>query len=239
MTLIDLRREVDLNGFTLIIPSVSVANVPQLAIDLLIMNYDFKKVGMIWHPALMPLVGADPFNENSEDISTACELFVNESLKIATLQHRTSFHYKMLAVFLQDLKADIMKHKITRVIVLASGFDHELHKIDKGKLFYIDSTGNDTILEQIGVKAQPAVDDKYSLPGGGFCIQTYEFLKSVAHCTILIRYVSEGVNTSDAISMISILSKYLPTLDELNPDNIKVPHSWGCIFGSPPPIGMF
>lgn len=235
MKLIELSRDVDISRYTLIIPSVSVGNVPQFTVDLLIKNYNFEKVGMIWHAAIIPLVGADPYNENSDEICTACELFVNENLKIAALQIRTSFQYKMLSVFLEDLKADIIKHKINRIVLVSSAFDYELHKIDRGKYFYIDNTGSGLKLEQIGFK----LHDKHIVPGGGYCTQVYEAFKEIAHCTVLIKYVSEGNNTNDAVSMMMILSQYISNLKELNINDIKVPHSWGSVFGSPPPMGMF
>ncbi|XP_045464894.1 proteasome assembly chaperone 2-like [Harmonia axyridis] len=239
MTMIKLNKDVDLSDFTLIIPSVSVGNVPQLTIDLLISNYKFEKIGLIWHESVIPLVAPDPFDEKSDDICTACELYANRSLKIVTLQNRTSFHYKLLSVFIQDLKNDIIKHKFNRVVCLASAFDHELHKIDKGKLFYIDSLGSDSVLEQIGFQPQQPVNDKYIVQGGGYCTQLYEALRNRTRCTVLIKYVAEGNNTADSISMLALLSQYIPSLKQLPSGNIEIPHSWSSVFGPPPPTGMY
>ena len=55
-------------------PALSVAQVGQLAIDLLIMNIKtMKRVGRINHDAILPMFGADPYQEDSEDVCTACD----------------------------------------------------------------------------------------------------------------------------------------------------------------------
>ena len=42
-------------------PAISVGNVGQLAIDLLIYNLDLKRVGYLYDSSILPLVGNDPF----------------------------------------------------------------------------------------------------------------------------------------------------------------------------------
>jgi proteasome assembly chaperone 2 len=42
-------------------PAISIGNVGQLAIDLLIYNLDFKRVGYLYDSSILPLVGNDPF----------------------------------------------------------------------------------------------------------------------------------------------------------------------------------
>ncbi|KAK9882287.1 hypothetical protein WA026_020397 [Henosepilachna vigintioctopunctata] len=239
MTVLRLLQDIDLNGFTLIIPSVSVGNVPQLTVDLLIYNADFRKAGIIYHPAIMPSVGADPFDESSTDICTACELYVNKSLKLAVIQLRSALEFKLVTKFFTDLKEDIVNHKIANIIVLSAGFDYELHSIEKGKFFYVDSQGHNKNLEQIGFAAIEPMYGKYTIHGGGFSIKLFEFMKDICQCVILVKYVSEGDNRPDAVSVLQVLYKYIESLQHIPLRDVKFPFSWEHVFGGPPPTGLY
>ncbi|KAL3284395.1 hypothetical protein HHI36_018557 [Cryptolaemus montrouzieri] len=239
MTMFKWIKHVNLNGFTLIIPSISVGNVPQLTVDLLISNFNFQKTGIIWHPAIVCSVGADPFNETSEDICTACELYTNESLQLAVIQLRTTLEFRLVTKFFDDLKTEILEHKIANIIILSSGYDYELHLIDRGKYFYIDSQGTKKELEQNGVIPIEPDNGKYTVHGGGYSVTLFEFLKGVCHCTLLVKYVSEGDNRPDAISVMQVLYKFIEGLKNASIDNVIYPYSWAYVFGGPPPIGMY
>ena len=57
-------------------PVVSVGNVAQLALDLIISTLDMERFGYLYHEALVPVVGNDPFedtNKMSCKISSCCE----------------------------------------------------------------------------------------------------------------------------------------------------------------------
>ena len=45
-------------------PAVSIGNVGQLTIDLLIYNLDLKRVGYLYDSSILPLVGNDPFTSS-------------------------------------------------------------------------------------------------------------------------------------------------------------------------------
>jgi proteasome assembly chaperone 2 len=54
-------------------PSVSVGNAGQLAVDLLITKVKPRKVGLIWHSAIMPMVGGDPYSFGETALTTSAE----------------------------------------------------------------------------------------------------------------------------------------------------------------------
>ena len=56
-------------------PSVCVGNVGQLATDLVLASAAApRRVSAVSHPALLPVVGADPIDETDNDrLMTACE----------------------------------------------------------------------------------------------------------------------------------------------------------------------
>lgn len=233
--LISFIEPFDFTGYTLVIPSVSVGNVGQLAVDLLITTFNLKKVATIWHPGIIPLAAGNPYQEDDEPC-TACELYGNKKLNIGVIQLRSSVEFKLALDFFDLLKTDIQNLKFSNVVILTSKFAYELHNIESSHFFYI--TNSDTKFENLNVLPMVLNEmGKYTANGCGFAIKLFEILQPMIKCTIFIKYVSEGDNRPDAIAMVNIIKK---VLNIPNDDfNIKMPISWNHVFGNPPPVGIF
>ena len=54
---------------------MSVGNVGQLAVDILLATLNPEKVADIKHDAILPVVGSDPLDTKSHRLTTACEIF--------------------------------------------------------------------------------------------------------------------------------------------------------------------
>lgn len=54
-------------------PAVSVGNIGQLAVDLLINSLKPVKLAKLDHPVFVPVNGSDPYDENEKDLTTAAE----------------------------------------------------------------------------------------------------------------------------------------------------------------------
>lgn len=54
-------------------PAVSVGNAGQLAVDLLITKIKPQKCGLIWHSAVLPMVGGDPYSSSQAALTTSAE----------------------------------------------------------------------------------------------------------------------------------------------------------------------
>ncbi|XP_070370629.1 proteasome assembly chaperone 2 [Equus asinus] len=66
----------DLAAYTLLMPAVSVGNVGQLAVDLIISTLNMCKIGYFYTDCLVPMVGNNPYataEENSAELSTNAE----------------------------------------------------------------------------------------------------------------------------------------------------------------------
>ncbi|RZC42711.1 calcineurin-binding protein cabin-1, partial [Asbolus verrucosus] len=204
--LIDFKQKIELEGFTLLLPTVSVGNVPQLAIDLLITSLDFKKVATIWHPAVVSSVGADPYEVDGPDICTACELYVKENLKLALIQLRSTINRRLATRFFADLKTSLLQYRFKNVIILTSSFDYEMHVISSNKFYYISNREIGEVMKGIDVKPKEAeFNGKYLVHGSGFAVKMYESLEESLECVMLIKYVSEGDNRPDAITTLETL----------------------------------
>ena len=66
--------ETDWSEYSFIFPSVSIGNIGQLATDLLISSLsNTQKAGYLITELVQPIVGHDPFVQNSGDLSLSCE----------------------------------------------------------------------------------------------------------------------------------------------------------------------
>lgn len=230
----NFREELNLQGYNFILPSVSVGNVPQLTIDLVITTFNLEKLSSVWHPAIVPCVGRDPYFD-TEEISMACELFFSRNLKMIVMQLRSTFEPQHMQSFFEELKKELENFKLNKIIILTSIFDYELHEIENDRFFYVHEDNKSS--EEFNMqKLQKDVSGTYFLNGGGFALKLYKCLDNMK-CFIIGKYVSEGDNRSDASSL---LLKVLPLVG-INGDISKFvyPSSWKYVFGGPPPPGLY
>ena len=71
-------RENEFDGFTLIMPAISIGNIGQLALDVLLASLKAQRVTSCHHPFIIPLVGSNPLNNKSTELTTACEIYQSE-----------------------------------------------------------------------------------------------------------------------------------------------------------------
>ncbi|XP_025060513.1 proteasome assembly chaperone 2 isoform X2 [Alligator sinensis] len=125
----------DFKGFTLLMPSVSVGNVGQLVIDLVISTLDMPKVGYFYTDCLVPMVGNNPYataEENSTELSINAEVYSLPSKKLVVLQIRSPFIKNKYRSFCQTVLSWVKSSKCARVILLSSSHayqrdDQQLH----------------------------------------------------------------------------------------------------------------
>lgn len=71
---IKINTENDWSEYTFVFASVSVGNIGQLAVDLLISSLsNTQKCGYFISNLVQPIVGHNAFVQNSSDISLSCE----------------------------------------------------------------------------------------------------------------------------------------------------------------------
>ncbi|KAB1258427.1 Proteasome assembly chaperone 2 [Camelus dromedarius] len=132
----------DLAGCTLLMPAVSVGNVGQLAIDLIISTLNMCKIGYFYTDCLVPMVGNNPYataEENSTELSTNAEVYALPSRKLVALQLRSIFikifflccrwytKYKSKP-FCEKLLSWVKSSGCAKVVVLSSS--HSYHRND-------------------------------------------------------------------------------------------------------------
>ena len=127
-----------LEGYTLLLPCVSVGNVPQLALDLLVNTAALPRAGWIKDDHLLPVVGGDAFDHahQSGTLHCAAEVFVSEEDKLLVLQIRSPGAKGKGKRFVERLIHWIKQCKFELVILLTSSHAHERRDIQlSGSLF--------------------------------------------------------------------------------------------------------
>lgn len=104
----------DSEGYTLIVPSVSVGNVGQLSVDLLISTLNMRRFGRFHNDCFIPIVGADPYDDNSDDICTSVDVYVSTEKKLIAIQIRSPL-VKKPTEFFHYLLNYVMNKKFTKV----------------------------------------------------------------------------------------------------------------------------
>ncbi|XP_050794820.1 proteasome assembly chaperone 2 isoform X4 [Gopherus flavomarginatus] len=130
----------DFEGFTLLLPAVSVGNVGQLAVDLVIFTLDMPKVGYFYTDCLVPMVGNNPYataEENSTELSINAEVYSLPSKKLVVLQIRSPFVKNKYRSFCQTLLSWVKSSRCAKVILLSSSHayqcdDQQLHGCSNG-----------------------------------------------------------------------------------------------------------
>ena len=120
--------EGSLTGATLMMPAISVGNIGQLAMDILVTTLKAKKLASCYHPSMLPLVGPDPYDTTSDDLMMACDIYKPTTISNANLilmQIRSAIAPNKNNEFLDDLiawckEAGIAKGKYQRVISKSS-----------------------------------------------------------------------------------------------------------------------
>ncbi|XP_063307649.1 proteasome assembly chaperone 2 [Pelobates fuscus] len=245
---------------TLLLPAVSVGNVGQLAIDLIISTLNMPKVGYFYTDCLVPMVGNNPYatnEENAKELCTNAEVYALSSRKLAVLQIRSPLIKKKSKAFRQALICWIKRCGFTKVILFSS--THAYQRVDQqlfGPPFRYLLTPNmersvADLLKELEwkqmekVSAYPGINEEkqISIPGGGFTKQFYsDCCSEEIQMAVVLKFCSEGDNIPDAFALVNHANKWLhlvPHSDVGSPTEWKMPSSWRLLFGSGLPPALF
>ncbi|XP_059051864.1 proteasome assembly chaperone 2 [Achroia grisella] len=233
----------DLSQYSLILPSVAVGNVGQLACDLLISSLNMKKIASVYSSAVIPVLGYDPYNLHSTSISNSCEIYKCEIRNIVVLQLRAPLVYKSARKFLEEVVRKFKEKSIKDFIILTSSFAHENKHISTSPFRYVSSDSCSHKKKMLDLNwIEHKCVDTLKIYGGGFASLLYEVCQeNYIPCFILYKYCSEGDNIPDAYDMISQLSSIVTLFSEKSDllSQMVQPVSWKLLFGRPPPRDIY
>ncbi|XP_072324521.1 proteasome assembly chaperone 2 [Scyliorhinus torazame] len=255
---------VNLKGYTLIMPVVSVGNVGQLTVDLIISTLTLPRVGYIHSDCLLPVVGNNPYattSENSAEICICSEVYASTDRKLAVLQIRSPIIQGKHRLFRQQLLSWIKESEFSKVVTLSSSYAYQ--RVDQQligtPLRYLATPALQTIVgdkfhtlkwkELERVAAFPGINEveqEISIPGGGITKSFYsDSCTEGIPLAVLLIFCSEGDNIPDAFNLLSFLNEWMELIEKTSDQNTmaqtqwKIPSSWRLLFGSGIPPALF
>jgi len=247
-----------LKDYTLIMPAVSVGNVGQLSVDLLINSLKPTKLAKVDHPVFVPVNGSDPYDENEKDLMTAAELYVSHEKQLVIFQIRSLLIKEYCTDFLNQLTQWMQSCLFAKTVLLSSCHNYE--RIDSqlvGSPYRYTVTANVrpevaetfknlnwTTLEPRRPVCSPHDTEILFYPGGGFTSQLFNLCErmNIALITLLI-FCAEGDNMGGVLLVANELNRWLKVISTTAADNEtprwKFPISWKLFFGNPPPMTMY
>ncbi|KAG8180822.1 hypothetical protein JTE90_005909 [Oedothorax gibbosus] len=239
---------ISLENYTLILPSISVGNVGQLAVDLLLNNLEVKPVAYVHHPCFLPIVGADPFDPQSTRMATSCQLFECKDKQLAILQNRSPLIPGKVAEYRTFLVNFIKEQKIKRTVLLCSSFSQfftiedirgvPMHYLSSSSLSSEEFSSFNWKKFSLPDKVDP--NETVPIPGGGIAKSFLEDCEREGiPLAVLILVCSEGDNYPEAFQMVERLNEWLNLIQVDSTNKWKMPISWTLPYGSGAPKTVY
>lgn len=238
------HRPVDyqkITGSTLVIPAVSIANIPQLAADLLLHNFGFTKVGTLLDMYLYPYIsGVDHLELQlpPSGVLFALEVYYNGKHNVTLIQQRSPIIPGMAKDHVEQVLLPFReKAKFTRVLVLDLADAGLEEQTDPIRLFSDGSV--DLLFGQLNIlSTEPSqtpislgIASLDSLPShlDPYTARLVESFSS-AVTSVVVSYVYEGDNSHDAYAMATTVAQIL----KLGETAWEKPVSWFEVYGDRP-----
>lgn len=123
MSLQTKQQQPNIKESTLVIPSISIGNVPQLAVDLLIHTFKLQKIGTLEDKYLFPF--ASPIDTTDavtqKGVSCGLEVFYDATKHITIIQQRSPIISGFTKAFVDEsILPFISEYKFAKILVLDS-----------------------------------------------------------------------------------------------------------------------
>lgn len=244
---------VDIQSCNLVVPSISIGNVPQLAIDLIINTVKPKYVGFIVHEHVVPVVGSNAFNASSSKITTSCEVFHHAPKRLLFLQIRGAIVQGKEHQFSRDVLEWAERNRIQNVICLTS----ILADVRKDKdlvgcqiRYLLPPKSQSDLVKKFEKFGWTEYEDprlpelkegwdprRTYIPRGGWGQILYDLGNNMGlDSTLIMMYAYEGDNTIEAMEMASAVNTWIKIIPATT--WIK-PVSWCGVYGDAPPPNLY
>ncbi|KAG5419205.1 hypothetical protein I9W82_002972 [Candida metapsilosis] len=242
-TPIDPKAQYDISKSTLIIPSISIGNIPQLTIDLLIHTFSLTKIGYLDDLYLYPFASPIDYVKSAPEsgISQAIEVYYSPKLNITVVQQRSPIIPTYTSTFVQQVLVPfITAAQFKNVFILNSSDAGLVESVNSGDVKLYDT--EDLIasnLENLSLLSSESGDVKDGESDKNSIFVT-ELVKSIVshngdngsspiNVKVLVSYVYEGDNFYDAEKSASKLHEILQKQHPV--DHWVKPVSWLGAYG--------
>lgn len=220
--------------FTLILPAVSIGNVGQLAVDLVVSAVcpDGSSIGYLYDSCVLPVVGNDAFTlstEASGKLNVSVEVYKNDDLKFIVVQQRAPLVKGRQTEYCRKLVSWIKSCHFKQVILVSSisATERVDSQIEGSPLRYHVTPAVKNLLPVFDGLSWKSLEKRpkfpylnteelsdenkaFFFPGGGFTKKLYEACcRDDIPLTVLLTFCSEGDNISDAVNLFLYLNAWL------------------------------
>ncbi|KAJ0880716.1 putative proteasome assembly chaperone 2 [Helianthus annuus] len=155
---------------TLILPALSIGNVGQLAVDLLIASTKAERVGYLDDPNVLPCVGNDAYAPAPQgDLALPLEAYESPSSALTLIQQRSPVVKGMMVEFAKNLANFAVASGKKHVVILSSLDFGRWQTVDMSSglpIHYLSNTnvdGADDKCEKLGWKKMKEYDPNQKL----------------------------------------------------------------------------
>jgi len=215
-------------------PTVSVGQVAQLSLDLLLNTYGdkVKKVGSVYSDAVLPITGVD---RNTQNMCMALELHVCDEHKIVILQQRSPFVKGRVPSFRRQLLAWVKGCGFSEIVVLSGVSSHIRNdaELDGPGLRFLASSNDvrEKVSQEFSWREYVITKEEHgkkslNLPGSGILKSLYEdCIQEDISCCALLMFCNPGNTVHESMELIKYFEQYSGTGGK-NGKGMRMPGSW-------------
>ncbi len=248
MKLINSTDDVSLAGSTLIVPAVSIGNVGQLAIDLMIETSQALKVGRFVDETILPCAGSGSYS-HIPGPAYSMELFaLPGNSNTFLLQQRAPAAPGLQQAFADALIGWAQSSGVAKIFILGS-LDGSFRRDDQLQgsqlRYWVSGTDEELTKNCAATEGLSCLEEEWfaDKPLKERLTPPWPVVKACEDanmpCAAILAFVLEGENIPDAVNVANAAVKVVPGLDVVGAgQGWKQPPSWKFAFGGARPLGM-
>jgi len=237
MEVLWIQKEEKFPDYSLVLPAVSVGNIGQLAIDVMIASLDVEKVAVIHHPALLQICGYDAFLDEAKSLTSTAELYVCREHKLLLLQIRAPYakgKRSEMVGWLSSFSRELVGEGRRVVLAgLSAAGRHDVQMTEDPFRFYGECKKGKEFPHP-ALELVPSVDEAPRHYWNGSGITKCLVKDSGIEAALL--YLDEGNNGEHAARFAVAVLEWLT---DTACDAVKFPPSWKFLFGVETPQALY
>ena len=243
------QDNVDLSTTTLVLPSISIGNIGQLAMDLVLENdtTGTRRIGHLYHPDVLPMAG--PSTDPQHALNLSMEVYMSLDGQFTYIQQRAPCASGRASAVYRDLMLWVRNIHVHSLIVLCGAdatarIDEEITDMQdvryvtlwpetfSGIVSTIKPLAKRDVPDYQRLKLSGGAEKVWDIQGGGYlarrAVRSWLDDETVNVCVVLA-YGVEGDNIPESMYL---AAAFLRAYGRMGTGRMKIPASWSLIYGT-------